>query len=290
VNRDSPHNAADTPASASARIDGTCTPRANTVERWAWDYVTTRDLAVKVAPPAPPREWESSPPSRRIARPGRPPALVAQAHARKTPSTAALRDPARRAQVVHTFWHHEMQAAELMCWALLAFADAPLPLRRGLLAICQDEIRHMAMYANHLRALDSEVGRFEVNDWFWERVPKAACIEDYLATMGVGFEGGNLDHAPRFAARFRVVGDHAGAAMQDAVAEEEIPHVRFALHWLRELTGALDFDRWRARLPEPLSPMIMRGLPLAIAARKRAGFDDVFLERMEQWGNASRGS
>lgn len=147
----------------------------------------------------------------------------------------------------------------------------------------------MTMYGNHLASLDSRFGRFEVNDWFWERVPQAVCIEDYLATMGVGFEGGNLDHAPRFAARFRLAGDDAGAAMQEAVAEEEIPHVRFALHWLRELTGELDFDAWRVRLPEPLSPMIMRGKPLAKVSRKRAGFDDAFLDRLEQWGNAARG-
>ena len=265
-------------------------PRLGTIERWAFDYVTTCDPAQKLAPRLPPKEWEQSASSRRIARPGRPASLVVARRARKSPCAGALRDPARRAELVHTFLHHELQAAELMCWALLAFPEAPLALRRGLLAICQDEIRHMAMYGNHLTSIGYRFGQFEVNDWFWERVPQAACVEDYLATMGVGLEGGNLDHAPRFAARFRAAGDAAGAAIQEEIAEEEIPHVRFALHWLRELGGGVDFDSWRARLPEPLSPRIMRGSPLNTRDRRRAGFDDAFLERLEQWGDATRGS
>ena len=275
---------------AHARESGAPVPQLGTVERWAFDYVTTCDLAQKLAPLAPPREWETSAHSRRIARPGRPASLVVVDRARKSPSAGALRDPARRAELVHTFFHHELQAAELMCWALLAFPDAPHALRRGLLAICQDEIRHMEMYGNHLASLGYRFGQFEVHDWFWERVPGATCIEDYLATMGVGLEGGNLDHASRFAARFRAAGDAVGAAMQEAIAEEEIPHVRFALHWLRELTGGLDFDAWRARLPMPLSPRIMRGSPINTKDRRRAGFDDIFLERLEQWGDATRGS
>src|SRR2546430_3572368 len=35
----------------------------------------------------------------------------------KSPGPVALRSARRRAQLVHTFLHHELQAAELMAWA-----------------------------------------------------------------------------------------------------------------------------------------------------------------------------
>jgi uncharacterized ferritin-like protein (DUF455 family) len=276
----------------TAANHGVPAPRDGTFERWAFDYVTTCDLSKKLSPPPAPRalEWERAPIAMRVARPGRPasPAIVERAK-KKTPSGEALRDPRRRAEILHTFFHHELQAAELMCWALLAFPHAPLALRRGLLSICDDEIRHMKMYGDHLESIGHRYGDFEVVDWFWQRVPRAESAADFMATMGMGFEAGNLDHAPRFAARFRAAGDVHGAAMQERVAEEEVPHVRFAVHWFRELTGDLSFDAWRARLPEPLSPRVMRGRPMNVRDRVRAGFDETFLDRLEQWGDTTRG-
>ena len=100
-------------------------PPLGTVERWAWDYVTSVDLAYKLAPPPVPSRWERSPPPRRLAGPGRPASLVLSPHALTTPGPEAMRAPAKRAQLVHTFMHHELQATDLMAWASLAVADAP---------------------------------------------------------------------------------------------------------------------------------------------------------------------
>lgn len=255
-------------------------PRPDTVERWAWEYVRTDDLATKLAPPAPPAVWEEAPQARRIARPGRPRALRIASRAAKTPGRDALRSPEQRARLVHTFLHHELQAAELMAWAILAFANAPPAFRRGLLAIALDEIRHMALYARHLESLGHVFGDFEVRDWFWERVPAATEPVEFVAVMGVGLEGGNLDHTKRFAERFRAVGDDAGAALQEIVGAEEIPHVRFALHWLERWAGDRTFATWRARLPPPLSPVLMRGLPLDRARRAEAGFSAAFMDEL----------
>ena len=258
-------------------------PANGTVERWAWDYVHATDLATKLAPPAPPRDWEDAPPSRRIATPGRPRALAPALRRLKTPSAEALRDPKRRAQLLHTFFHHELQAAELMCWAVLAFPDAPPALRRGLVGVCLDEVRHMSIYGEHIERLGHTIGDFAVTDWFWERVPQSVTMAHFLATMGMGFEAGNLDHTRRFAERFRAAGDDAGARLHDVVADEEVPHVALGTHWFRVLTGDLEFDTWRAHLPKPLSPMVMQGRPLDRDARRRAGFSDVFLDRLAAW-------
>ncbi|MBK8258225.1 MAG: DUF455 family protein [Polyangiaceae bacterium] len=271
-------------------IDLLDVPPAGTVERWAWDYVYTTDLAHKLAPPPLPRVWEPHAKSRRIEAPGRPPELSVVLHASKTPSAGALRSPEKRAQLVHTFLHHELQAAELMAWASLAFASAPRAFRGGLLHILADEVRHMRLYDDYLRDLGYRFGSFAVRDWFWERVPSAQTPAQFVAVMGVGFEGANLDHTARFAERFRAIGDHRGAEIQERVGAEEIPHVRFAVRWLRRFlateTGAetpLDFDVWWRTLPPPLSPMLMRGKPQNRVARAKAGLSERFLEELGAW-------
>lgn len=246
-------------------------PEDGTVERWAWDYVSATSLAAKLAPPPRPDRWEASPPARRLTAPGRPPELAPLARPPKTPRPGALRDPQKRAQLIHTFFHHELQAAELMCWALLAFPDAPQELRRGLLRVADDEVRHAGMYATHLARLGSRVGAFGVRDWFWERVSPIGRLVEFVALVGIGFEGGNLDHSARFAAAFRQAGDEEGAALQELIGAEEIAHVRFAVRAFEQLEGPLTFERWLAILPPPLTPIVMRGDPIAREARARAG-------------------
>ena len=260
-----------------------------TIERWAWEYVTTTSLDHKRAPEPPPRELASpAPPPHRVPFPGRPPELRVTARARKSPGPEAIRAPARRAELIHTFLHHELQAAELMCWAILAFPDTPEPFRLGLLGVARDEIRHMALYEEQLVALGYAYGSFPVRDWFWERVPRVETPLGFVATFGMGLEGANLDHTARFAERFRAIGDEAGAAIQERIHAEEVPHVRFALHWFARWTAPLapTLARWAAELPPPLSPLLMRGVPIHRAARLEAGLSPAFVDELERWSPA----
>lgn len=260
-------------------------PTEGTVERWAWDFVSSTSLETKLSPLAPPSKWMS--PSSRwlITTPGRPPELQLRTGRKKATRAGALEDPTRRAEVLHTFLHHELQAAELMCWALLAFPETPEPFRRGLLGICRDELRHMAMYREHLVSLGHPFGSFPVKDWFWEKVPgESVTPTHFVARMGVGFEGANLDHGARFTTIFADSGDAGAAAIQAQITEEEIAHAAFALHWLREFAGEVPFDQWRTLLPEPITPVMTRGVPLNRAARQRAGYPEAFLRALEAWG------
>lgn len=267
------------------RNETTEPPRADTVQRWAYDYVVSDVLAFKVAPgPTPSAMLDGADcPALRIAQPGRPPELRISLQKIKAPRGGALRDPRKRAALLHTFWHHELQAAELMCWAVLAFPDTPPAFKRGLIGICRDEIRHMQLYAAAMARLGVDVGDFPVRDWFWQRVPAAASPSAFLAVMGLGFEAGNLDHTRRFAQQFRAMGDEPAACLQELVAREEVPHVAFAAHWFRQFEGELSFARWSRELPAPLSPMVMRGDPLDRSARSAAGMDEPFLDALEQW-------
>jgi len=259
-------------------------PAEGTVEAWALAYVTSESLAHKLAPPAVPTVWEDAPPARRLSHPGRPPELRVIERAEKT---RGLTTPRGRARAVHTFFHHELQAAELMAWAVLAFPDTPRAFREGLLRIALDEVRHMGFYARHLELLGFRFGDFPVRDWFWARVPSCADAVSFVSVMGLGLESANLDHAAQFAARFRALGDEEGARIQELVGLEEIAHVRFGARWFCALSGApegtLDFDRWCAALPAPLSPLLMRGRPIQHEARRRAGQPDTFLERLAAW-------
>jgi uncharacterized ferritin-like protein (DUF455 family) len=188
--------------------------------------------------------------------------------------------PAARsgARLLHTFVHHELQAAELFAWAILAFPRTPLAFRAGLLALCREELAHLQLYLAHMRSLGTEFGAHPVRDWFWTRVTQCESPAAFVALQGLGLEGANLDHSARGAAQFRAAGDEAGAQILERVQQDEIGHVAFAAHWFEHFSGApLDYERWRAALPSPLTPALMQGRPLALAARRSAGMNEVFL-------------
>jgi uncharacterized ferritin-like protein (DUF455 family) len=266
-------------------------PAEGTVERWAWDYVTSTSLADKLSPEPPPSRWASSLAATRIEAPGRPPELRIAPRADKT---RGLRAPSGRARALHTFLHHELQAAELMAWAILAFPDTPAEFRTGLLRIALDEARHMRMYARRIEELGFAVGEFPVRDWFWTRVPTCDAPAAFVAVMGLGLESANLEHAATFAARFRDAGDEESARVQELVGLEEIAHVRFGARWFtrfaRREEGDLDFEAWKRLLPPPLTPLLMRGQPLQRDARRRAGQPDSFLDELERWQPDAPGS
>jgi uncharacterized ferritin-like protein (DUF455 family) len=201
-----------------------------------------------------------------------------------------LQDPTARARLLHVFFHHELQAAELMCWAILRFRDSELEFRRGMLAICIDEIRHMHLYLDHLRTLGHEIGDFTVRDWFWERVPTCAQPLNFVALMGLGLEAANLEHAQRFSQWFHQAGDPVAAAIQERVGREEVAHVAFGRRWFERWHGELTFDAWEKALPAPLSPLLMRGVPLNREARRKAGMPEEFLSRLDEWTPEPRGS
>jgi uncharacterized ferritin-like protein (DUF455 family) len=213
--------------------------------------------------------------------PGRPPELRPARRGLEVPDD--LRAPGARAKLLHTFFHHELQAAELMCWALLEFADAEAPFRSGLLRICLDEIRHMNLYRREIERLGYRVGDFAVRDWFWERVPTCASKLAFVSLMGMGLEAANLEHAPLFAERLLAAGDREAAAVQELIAREELAHVRFGVFWFERWTAGQSFDVWREALPAPLSPLLMRGKRFDRQARLRAGMREDFVMALERW-------
>lgn len=252
------------------------------LESWALSFLHSGSLAFKRALP---------PVSKTLgrleipidSRPFRPPELRVIDDKPRSVKQGALFNVRKRAEVVHKFWHHELQAAELMAWAFLRYPEAPAELRFGLIRVARDEIRHMGLYEDHLRGLGYQIGDFPVRDWFWERTVTCESIVSFLAFIGMGLEGANLEHTERFGAWFRAVGDLRGAAIQEQIGREEVAHVRFATRWFKHYTGDVDFERWCEELPPPVSPLLLRGKKLRWDLREKAEMPIPFLTRLEAW-------
>ncbi len=253
-----------------------------TVEDWARRFVETTSLDGKREPGVAPRVWAASAASLDL-KPGRPPELQVTWELPQSAKLSALRAPEGRARLMHQFWHHELQAAELMAWALFRFPDTPLEFRTGLVRVLEDEVRHMGLYEGYLNQLGVQIGAFPVRDWIWGRVQECASPLEFVALLGIGFEGANLDDAVRYAERFRAVGDELGAQIQDQIGLEEVAHVRFAIRWFREWTGGVEFSRWREELPDGLRPLQVRGKQLSLGRRSAADMPEEFLSQLANW-------
>lgn len=253
-----------------------------TVESWCRAYVASTSLAYKLAPPPLPDAWEH-PSAAEDPAPGRPPELEVTLDKPHRVKPGALASPEARGRLVHKFWHHELQAAELMAWAVLRFPQAEPEFKRGLVRVARDEIRHMGMYGELLTRTGHRQGSFPVRDWFWERTRTCESVISFVAFIGMGLEGANLDHTERFAGWFRLVGENVGADIIEQVGREEVAHVRFATRWFRSWTGNVDFDAWVGALPPPMTPLVLRGKTLQRAAREKAEMPDAFLDRLEAW-------
>ncbi len=252
------------------------------VDSWARSYVLSSGAQTKIHPPETPQCFAAEEKSEPL-HPGRD-GFEVIAHANKIPGPVALKDSKKRAELLHTFLHHEVQAAELMCVALLRFHNTPLTFRQGLIRIVLDEVRHMQMYEARLHELGFHYGSFPVRDWFWQRLGNVASPLAFVSTMQVGIEGANLDHTARFAELFRKAGDEESARIQEVVGQEEIAHVRFGVHWFEKFAAApLSFDAWKEELVAPLSPWLMRHVPIERKKRALAGLTSEWMDALEAY-------
>ncbi len=260
-----------------------CGNRAESVEAWAAAYVAFKTPLEKLSPPPVPEHWSKRPENVSIPRvPGREGGFEVVERASKFPKISALSNSHSRAKVLHTFLHHEIQAAELYCRALIAFHEAPFSFREGLLRVAQDEIRHAGLYQQLLLKEGATYGSLPVRDWFWHRGLECADPLSFVSFVGLGLEGANLDHADRFELGFRAGGAEECARVQARVGVEEESHVRFAQTWFDHWTEGR-FTDWCAALPKPLSPLIFRGEKINREARLRAGQPAHFLDELEAW-------
>lgn len=254
------------------------------IRDFALRVVQTEDLDVKLAP-APEELTDEAPgPALRIEEPGRPPGLRFTRRI-GVPPADGMPDPAQRPRILHGLANHELQAAELFAWALLAFPGAPPGFRRGLLKILGDEQRHTRMYMARVEACGARFGDWPVNGYFWSKVPDITTPLRFLCAMSLTFENANLDHTEEYAEAARRAGDPKTAAVIEQVQRDEIEHVRFGWEWLQVLKreDQSAWDAFRANLTWPLRPVKAKGMKtFNREGRKAAGLDEEFIRRLEE--------
>jgi len=254
------------------------------VRDYALAVVSGDDLASKLAPPPADLTDERPGPALRVAAPGRcGRLLIAPPRQGRVPPLVGYQDKHQRARIIHALANHELQAAELFAWALLAFPDTPAAFRRGLVAILAEEQKHFRLYEERLASLGHSFGDFPLTGHFWHRVDDLASPLDFVCAMGLTFENANLDFAAEYAEAALRHGDDETARALDIVHEDEIRHVAFAYRWLDKL-GPAGADRWQtyvSHLRPPLGPGRARGKSFDRDSRVRAGLDDDFIDRLE---------
>lgn len=250
---------------------------------YAIAIVTAETLDGKLVAPPADLILEDGDAPLRIAAPGRPANLaIVASRLVRVPPIQGMKDPSQRARILHALANHELQAIELFAWALLAYPDAPLAFRRGLVAILADEQRHLALYIQRLTAHGAAFGDHAVTGHFWSKLDHLTTPLAFVCAMGLTFENANLDFAGDYAAAARACGDEATAAVLDQVHTDEIAHVHFSWVWLRRLAGEGDaWQQYLANVKFPLGPNRARGARFDREARRRAGFDETFIAALE---------
>ena len=253
-----------------------------TARDYALAIVTGDTLAAKLVPPPDELDFADAGEPLRVDAPGRPPELaIVSSRSAKVPPLAGMRDQSQRARILHALANHELQAIELFAWAVLAFPDAPLPFRRGLVAILADEQRHLELYRERLAAHGSAFGAEPVTGHFWNKLDHLTGPLEFVCAMALTFENANLDFAGDYATAARAAGDEATASALDQVHADEIKHVHFGYVWLRRF--AAGEDPWQAYLDHvkfPLGPNRARGARFDREARERAGLDEAFIDAL----------
>jgi len=249
---------------------------------YARGIVEATTLDGKLAPPPDGLDLEDLEPALRLTSPGRPANLpIVHGREAKVPPITGMRDRSQRARIIHALANHELQAIELFAWAVLAYPDAPIGFRRGLIAILADEQRHFHLYAGRLAALGTQFGDHGVTGHFWNKLDALPDPLAFACVMGLTFENANLDFAGEYARASREIGDVDTAEVLDRVHEDEIAHVHFGWLWMRKLGG--DGDPWvqyTAHVQPPLGPHRARGATFDRSARERAGLDAAFIDRL----------
>lgn len=211
-------------------------------------------------------------------RPGKP-ELVNPGRLRKR----GLGSVAGRQALIHAVAHIEFNAINLGLDAALRFAGMPDDFYRDWLSVAADEAKHFRMLNDRLAELDASYGDFPAHSGLWDMAEKTA--HDVLIRMALVprvLEARGLDVTPGMIKRLEQVGDERTVAVLNIILEEEERHVAIGSHWFRHLCQERNLDpetTFDGLLDRYFDGQI-RG-PFNLPARKRAGFTQPELERLQ---------
>jgi uncharacterized ferritin-like protein (DUF455 family) len=213
--------------------------------------------------------------------PGRParPLLVSPAHVPRR----SLHTPHGRAALLHAVAHIEFNAINLALDAIWRFANMPADYYRDWARVAAEEAHHFSLLTDHLASLGHAYGDFDAHDGLWTMVEKTK--HDIVARMALvprTLEARGLDATPPMQAKLAQAGDQRAVQILDVILRDEVGHVAIGNRWYRWLCERDGLDpiahfeqllvTHHAPRPKP---------PFNFDARRRAGFDDEELKRLE---------
>jgi uncharacterized ferritin-like protein (DUF455 family) len=143
--------------------------------------------------------------------------------------------PEHRREMLHGDVNEEIQSLEIAAQSLADFPDAPWEIRMEMARQCWDETRHARLFLRRLLELGGRKGEFPIINEEWGVVCMFDSLAGRLAVQNRLFEGGSLDVLRQSVAVWAEWGDPETAALFEAVAADEVQHVRFANDWLARL-------------------------------------------------------
>jgi len=192
-----------------------------------------------------------------------------------------------RQALIHAIAHIEFNAINLGLDAALRFAGMPDAYYRDWLSVAVDEARHFRMLNDRLTELGVTYGDFPAHNGLWDMAEKTA--HDPLVRMALVprvLEARGLDVTPGMIERLKGAGDSRTVELLGIILHEEERHVAIGSHWFSELCRerSLDPDSTFDELLERYFTGQLRG-PFNIPARRRAGFTEPEIERLEAMGS-----
>jgi uncharacterized protein DUF455 len=145
--------------------------------------------------------------------------------------------PESRRERLHRHMNNETSSLEIAAQCLADFPDAPWDLRMQLARQVWDESRHVEALHRRLREIGGRKGEFPVANFEWTVTCSLDSLVGRLALQNRTFEAGTMDLMATLPGKWREAGDSETADLLDAIAADEIQHVRFANQWIRRLAA-----------------------------------------------------
>ncbi|MCE3010381.1 MAG: ferritin-like domain-containing protein [Proteobacteria bacterium] len=193
------------------------------------------------------------------------------------PDKKGLSSKEGQARLLHDLASIELQAMELGLRTLRDFPEAPRSFREELAGITLSEGRHLELCLNGLEKLGFQWGHWPVHTLLWHATDSSDSLLDRILIVHRYLEGSGLDAGDTLLRRLDGVLESPLHHITKTIFTEEVGHVEFGSRWYREVCQSErtnpeeDFPRRMNSLRHKIPKRIE---PLAIEARKKAGFSD----------------
>lgn len=188
-----------------------------------------------------------------------------------------------RAEMFHSFANHELQAIELLAYAILKF-DVDDVTRMNWYRTLKDEQKHFRLYEKRLKDWGYLFGSFPVNANFWDQISLMDTPVKFMNIFSLVFEQANLDFSSMYREVFKRIHDEESADILNTVFLDEINHVRHGVQCLKKWmpNSVSMWSDFLEMMDFPISPRRARGPVFHANARRKTGLDDNFISNMEK--------